>query len=120
MGIAPLASNENALSVNNNNPANQIFLLKAGGDLYIDGGLAVGGGTDLLSNYTEFADLSIVLADAATGGNVATFTKVSARATRIGREVTVYLNWNDSREYLIYSRYAVCCGDNHIWGVWLL
>ena len=89
-----LAANENVLTIHNNS-SDPVAVFKGNGDQYLDGGLAVGGGTNLLSNYTEFADLSIVLADAATGGNVATFTKVSARATRIGREVTVYLNLQD-------------------------
>lgn len=62
------------------------------GDIYVpNGGIALSGGTDLLDTY-EKGTWTPVIADAASGGNLATFTNISCTYTRIGRLVTVRLN----------------------------
>ena len=83
-GVTALAANENILTVLNNSSA-PIEITKGNGDKYLDGGLAVGGGTDLLDAYVENT-WTPVIADAATGGNLATFTTNRATHTVIGNQ----------------------------------
>lgn len=87
-GVTSQAATANVVNVINNTTLLAAF--KGGGNLELLGGIKLSNAGTVLANYEE-GTWTPVIADASSGGNVATFTNNGAVYTRIGREVRVRL-----------------------------
>jgi hypothetical protein len=86
--VQAMGSTANVATVVNN--ATLLAAFKGGGNLELLGGIKLSNTGTVLANYEE-GTWTPVIADATSGGNVATFTNNAATYTRIGRMVNIRL-----------------------------